>query len=109
MLRKVSKELHPYVVWVLERDEIPYSAKDMGGYMEFSLDGISSRRFSNVIEDAKCEKERREGPTPNIPVLSYRAAMNTERMRKLLNFYGKHCFVILKNEEQKFLDAVKNL
>ena len=109
MLRKVSKELHPYVTWVLERDEIPYSVRDMGGYMEFSLDGISSRRFSNVIEDAKCEKEQREGPTPGIPVLSYRAAMNTERMKKLLNFYGTHCFVIMAGEEQKYYDAVKNL
>lgn len=109
MLRKVSKELHPYVVWVLERDGIPYSAKDMGGYMEFSLEGVSSRRFTNVVEDAKCEKERREGPTPNIPVLSYRAAMNTKRMGDLLDFYGKNCFVIMSGEEQKFIDTVKAL
>lgn len=109
MLRKVSKELHPYVVWVLERDGIPYFAKDMGEYTEFCLEGVSSRRFTNVVEDAKCEKERRESNTPNIPVLSYRAAMNTRRMKKLLDFYRADCFVICKGDEQKYYDAVKKL
>ena len=109
MLRKVSKELYPYVVWVLERDGLSYSAKDMGGYAEFCLKGVSSRRFTNVIEDAKCEKERRESPTPNVPVLSYRAAMNTQRMKKLLDFYEADCFAICEGDEQKYYNNVKNL
>lgn len=109
MLRKVSKELHPCVAWVLERDGIPYSAQDMGGYMEIQTEGVSSRRFSNVVEDAKCEKERRESLIPDIPVLSYRAAMNPERMVSLLNSYGANCFVICEGEEQRYFDTVRNL
>jgi len=109
MLRKVSKELHPYVIWVLERDGIPYSAQDKGGYTEILTDGISSRRFNNVVEDAKCEKERRESSCPGIPVLSYRAAMNTRRMSRLLDSYGSNCFVVYDNDQQKYFNTVKNL
>lgn len=109
MLRKVSKELRPFVTWVLERDGIPYSSQNKGGVAEIRTEDISSRRFNNVVEDAKCEKERRESGCPDIPVLSYRAAMNTERMDKLLKFYGANCFMILKEDEQKFIDAAKNI
>ena len=44
--------------------------------MEFLTDGLSSRQFTNLYEDAECEKERLESPIPDIPVLSYRVAMN---------------------------------
>lgn len=109
MLRKISKELHPFVTWVLERDGIPYSSQNKGGIAEIWTEDISSRRFNNVVKDAKCEKERCESGCPDIPVLSYRAAMNAERMDKLLEFYGANCFVILKEDEQKFIDVAKNI
>lgn len=108
-IRKVSTELTPLVEWVLKRDEFRYTLRDMGGYTEFRIEDISSRRFNNVIEDAKCEKERREGPTPEIPVLSYRALMNPEREARLLKLYGADCCVPYSKDEAKYIKAVKNL
>lgn len=104
MLRAVSKEMTPYVIWTLERDRIPFTYKQIEGeepYTEFRT-CISSRRFSNVVEDAICERERRESPTPEIPILSYRAAANPTRMRKLLEYYRADCFVVRETEQSKY-------
>lgn len=108
MLRTVSRELSPYVAWVLERDGIPYTFKDIQGigqYTEFQMD-TSSRRFRNIVEDAVCEKERRASPTPDIPVLTYRAALNPVRMRALLAFYGTDCFVVLGTDQKKYFHKI---
>ena len=109
MLRRVSKELAPYMSWALERDKISYTVRDMGNYMEFLTDGLPSRQFTNLYEDAECEKERLESFTPEIPVLSYRAAMNTVRMKKILEFYGTDCFVVRKKDHTKYLRTVKDI
>ena len=108
-VRKVSKGLAPFVEWVLERDGILYSSQDQGDYTEFQLEGISSRRFNNVVEDAKCEKERREGLTPEIPVLSYRAMMNPEREARLLKLYGADCCTVYSKDAERYIKAAKNL
>lgn len=108
MLRTVSRELSPYVAWVLERDGIPYTFKDIHGigqYTEFQMD-ISSRRFRNIMEDAVCEKERRASPTPDIPILTYRAALNPVRMRALLTFYDMNCFVVLGTDQKKYFHKI---
>ncbi len=108
-VRKVSKELTPFVEWVLERDGIAYSSQDMGSYTEFRLEGISSRRFSDVVEDAKCEEERRESLTPDIPVLSYRAMMNPEREARLLKLYGADCCTIYSKDAERYIEAEKHM
>lgn len=109
MLRRVRKELAPYMSWALERDKISYNIRDMLDYVEFMTDGLSSRQFTNLYEEAECEKERLESPTPEIPVLSYRAAMNTKRMKKILEYYGADCFVLRKKEYTKYLQTIKDL
>lgn len=108
LIRKVSKELNPFVGWVLKRDGIPYTSRDMGGYVEFRMENVSSRRFNNVVEDAKCEKERRESPTPDIPVLSYRALMNPEREARLLKLYNADCCTVYSKDTEKYIRAEKN-
>ncbi len=107
-VRKVSAELTPLVEWVLERDGFFYSSEDKGGYTEFRISDISSRRFNDVIEDAKCEKERREGPTPEIPVLSYRALMNPEREARLLKLYNADCCVPYSKDVDRYIEAEKH-
>lgn len=109
MLRTVSKELSPYVAWVLERDGILYTSKSLEGighYTEFKTD-ISAQRFRNVLEDAVCERERRASPTPNIPVLSYRAALNPSRMRTLLDYYGADCYVIREKDQSRYYYKIR--
>ena len=114
MMRRVSRELAPFVRWALDRDGIPYKYAEIGenndehGYVVFQLD-ISSRRFTNAVEDAKSEKERRESATPEIPTLSYRAALNPARMQQLLKQYGADCFVVRAAERQKYLKVIKEI
>lgn len=108
MLRTVIKDLSPFVAWVLERDGIPYTSREIEGigqYTEFQTD-ISARRFRNVLEDAVCEKERRASPTPDIPILTYRAALNPVRMRALLTFYDMNCFVVLGTDQKKYFHKI---
>ena len=62
MLRTVIKDLSPFVAWVLERDGIPYTSREIEGigqYTEFQT-AISARRFRNALEDAVCTEERRK-------------------------------------------------
>ena len=109
MLRTVSKALSPFVAWALERDGIPYTSREIEGigqYTEFQTD-ISARRFRNVLEDAVCEKERRASPTPDIPVLSYRASLNPVRMRALLDYYHSDCFVIREQDQIRYYYTVR--
>ncbi len=108
-IRKVSTELTPLVEWVLERDGFSYVSHDMGSYTEFQITDISSRRFNDVIEDAKCEKERRESLTPDIPVLSYRAMMNPEREARLLKLYGADCCTLYSKDTERYIIAAKSL
>lgn len=108
-IRKVSTELTPLVEWVLKRDEFRYTLQDMGGYTEFRIEDISSRRFNDVIEDAKCEKERRESLTPEIPVLSYRALMNPEREARLLRLYGADCCIPYSKDVDKYIEAERHM
>ena len=95
--------------WALKRDGLSYIIRDRGDYVEFMTDGLSSRQFTNLYEEAECEKERLESPTPEIPILSYRAALNTERMKKILEYYGADCFVVAKKEHAKYLQTIKDL
>lgn len=106
--RKVSTDLTPLVEWVLERDGFVYSDENKGAYTEFWIEDISSRRFNDVIEDAKCEKERRESLTPEIPVLSYRALMNPEREARLLKLYGADCCVPYSKDVGRYIEAEKH-
>lgn len=108
-VRKVSTELTPIVEWVLERDGFKYSAQDMGDYTEFRIEDISSRRFSDVIEDAKCEKERRESLTPEIPVLSYRAMLDPKRMVRLLDLYGADCCTVYSKDTERYIEAERRI
>lgn len=110
MMRRVSRELAPFVCWALDRDGIPYKHVEIGendecGYVVFKVD-VSSRRFTNVVEDAKGEKERLESSMPEIPVLSYRAAMNDDRAKKLLKHYGTNCFTVRKAESRKYCETI---
>ena len=125
MLRTVIKDLSPFVAWVLERDGIPYTSREIEGigqYTEFQT-AISARRFRNALEDAVCEKERRASTTPDIPVLSYRASINPSRMRALLNYYRaslnpvrmralldyyhSDCFVIREQDQIRYYYTVR--
>ena len=68
---------------------------------------ISAQRFRNVLEDAVCERERRASPTPDIPVLSYRAALNPSRMRTLLDYYGADCYVIREKDQSRYYYKIR--
>ena len=109
MLRTVIKDLSPFVAWVLERDGIPYTSREIEGigqYTEFQT-AISARRFRNALEDAVCEKERRASPTPDIPVLSYRASISPSRMRALLDYYGADCYVIREKDQSRYYYKIR--
>lgn len=101
MLRKVGKELFPYVIRVMDKYGIGYSSKEYPNYFEISTD-ISSRHFSDVVNDAKCEMQRQNSNCPEIPVVSCRTALNPSKMEAVLNEQHANCFVLLKSEEKKF-------
>lgn len=110
MMRRVSRELVPFVRWALDRDGIPCKYAEIGEekenrYVVFRVD-VPSNRFSRIVEDAKSEKERRESVDPSIPVLSYRASMNDERMKEMLAYYNSDCFIVQTAESRKYCEAV---
>ncbi|MGN0485540.1 MAG: hypothetical protein ACI4HI_18530 [Lachnospiraceae bacterium] len=101
MLRKIEKNIYPYMTRVLKRDGIKFSVKEQPNYYEVESD-ITSRRFNALIEDAKCEKQRENSSCPDIPVVSYKTAINPEKVARILSEFHTDCFVLLKSDETKF-------
>ena len=56
-VRKVSSVMKPYIVLVLKRDGIPFVYTKVEDDYVFTIQ-ISNRRFTEVLEDALCEKQR---------------------------------------------------
>lgn len=81
-IRKVSSVMKPYIEFVLKRDEIPYKMKRKSDCWLFQMD-ISNRRFTEVLEDALCEKQRSRYIS-HIPVYSFRTLMNREKLGRLI-------------------------
>lgn len=103
MLRKVNKELFPYVKQFLSKEHLIKFAENPQFY-EVETD-LSSRQFNLVVEDAKCEKEREESSCPEIPVLSYRTLIHVGRAEQKLKEMQADCFVLLKCDEMKLANA----
>lgn len=102
--RKVSSAMKPYIAYVLERDKIPYQTKEMSGFWLFQMD-ITNRRFTEVLEDALCEKQRNKYIS-RIPVYSFRTLMNSEKLERLMKLNQRRGYHILKQDELKYFAAV---
>ena len=105
MLRRVNKELYPYVSRVLKKDGIQYSVIERPDFYEV-VTGIASRRFNVIIEDAKCEEERECSACPDIPVVSYKTAINPAKVAKIMKEFNADCFVLLRSDEARFAHAI---
>ena len=95
---RVSNVMWPYVHRVLERDgysDISFETTKNGIILE--VDGMSNRRFTEVVEDAKCEKQRHE-QNSGVPVYSYRTLKNKGKHKWLLALNGKRGFHVLKQD-----------
>lgn len=100
-LRKVSPALLPFVEDVCQRDGIPILEKEYekGKKCLISVP-VGSRRFTELIVDAKCEKQRFE--SDGLPVLSYRTVKNTPKRRRILEACGTNAFHILHEDAAKY-------
>lgn len=102
--RKVSSAMKPYIEFVLKRDRIPYEAKRESDYWMFTM-SISNRRFTEVLEDALCEKQRNQYKS-RIPVYSFRTLKNRDKLERLMCLNQKRGYHILKQDETKYFAAV---
>lgn len=99
-IRNVSSTMKPFIVFVLKRDKIPYRVEPSGDGYKFYLK-ISSRRFTEVLEDALCEKQRRTTMS-RTPVYSLRTMRNPEKRDRLMRLNGRKGFHILKQDREKY-------
>ena len=98
---RVSNVMWPYVHKVLARDgysDMSFQTTKNGIFLE--VDGMSNRRFSEVIEDAKCEKQRHE-QNSGIPVYSYRTLKNKGKRNRLFAMNGKRGFHVLRQDVER--------
>ena len=89
----VSDEMLPYVLAVLERDNIFYRVDKNQVTVP-----LSGNQFHIVVEDAACEKERRY-----IPVYSFRTLQNKEKFARLRRLNKTPAFHLLKRDISRFL------
>ena len=97
---KVSQFMWPYVQFVLLRDEISYEVKEKQTNTLLLSFGGSGKRFTEVLEDALCEKQRVESAS-NVPVYSYRTIRDHKKRLRLEKFYGRRGFHTLKQDYEK--------
>lgn len=104
--RKVSKELFLFLLKILEKGDIAYACEDCGEWMEVDT-ALTCRQFAECIEQAKCEAERLSNGCPDIPVVSYRTALHTEKLNAILKQFNTSCFFILSGDERKWQQVTK--
>lgn len=102
--RKVSSAMKPYIEFVLQRDNIPYKTEKFPEYWIFQMT-ISNQRFTEVLEDALCEKQRNRYISKT-PVYSFRTLMNQEKLEHLMTLNHRRGYHILKQDELKYFAAV---
>ena len=96
---KVSTVMWPYVRSVLKRDEISYETKKENGKILLLFSG-NGKRFTEVLEDALCEKQRAESSS-KLPVYSYRTLRNHEKRDRLMKLNNRRGFFVLKQDAEK--------
>lgn len=95
----VSKKMKPYVQFVMERDKIPFEfSTNKKGYV-LSFNG-SNKDFTEVLEDALCEKQREESNS-TIPVYSYNTLKNEKKRNRLMKLNRRKGFVVLRSDIKK--------
>lgn len=99
--KNVSMVMKPYVSFVLKRDHIPYQCEPDKENYKFWIP-ISNRRFTEVLEDALCEKQRRE-TWSKTPVYSLRTLRNSQKMKRLIHLNGRKGFRILRQDKEKYM------
>ncbi len=100
----VSLAIWPYMKNVLERDDIIYSVHYIN-HEKLLLDAnISARRFTEVMEDTLCEKQR-ETTRSKVPVYSYRTLKNKDKRKRLINLNGKTGFHVYSKDIKKCKSA----
>lgn len=92
---KVSAEMLPYVVKVLNRDSISYEI----GNNTIKVP-LSGNKFHIVVEDAACELERKD-----IPVYSMRTIMNKKKFKRLRQLNNCNAFHVLQRDQELFLNS----
>ena len=99
---RVKKEIAPHLIFVLERDKVPYQYYCPEGETHFLfLVDANSRYFKILMEDAYCE-EQRHRHVSCIPVYSARTLRNTDKLKRLKKLNGKTGFVLLRRDAKQF-------
>ena len=93
MKRVVDRSLLNYLEQVLDERNEKYSVS-----LIINTD-MSDDAWGMTIKDAKCEKQRLESNTPDIPVVSFETLTSNEKMINILDKYKTDCFFVL-NEDQ---------
>ena len=90
----------PHIQTVLKRDNIAFDFKQAEENKYTLLFDGSSRRFTEVLEDALCEKQRVENHS-RIPVYSYRTLRNENKRQRLMKLNGRKGFVVINKDLDK--------
>lgn len=104
--RKVSSAMKKYVEFVLCRDMIPYRYEEKDDYYYFYV-ASSNKRFTEVVEDALCEKQREEGGM-DIPVYSFQTTENEAKMKRLRILNKTNSYMLLKGKSVKLFNEKYN-
>lgn len=93
---RVKSEMAPHLIYVLERDKVPYQYYTPKGKSCFLFYvQANTHHFKILMEDAYCEKQRHESIS-NIPVYSDRTIKNREKLERLQRIYNRRGFMRLK-------------
>ncbi len=92
-----------YIEHVLDRDNIPYTIiSDENGETVLNVSDEADKE--EIMEDVRCEQQR-ESTDSKFPVYSYRTLQNKAKRDRLMSFYGRRGFHVLKSDETKCRNA----
>ena len=99
----ISEGLTKYVKIICQRDHIPHTITTVEDG-KFSLKIPTQVNADELLEDVLCEQQR-DQTNAKIPVYSYRTLSDKEKLERLMDYYGKKGFHVLKEDEKKCREA----
>ena len=98
MKRVVDRNLLNYMEQVLDDCGEKYSVSVI---IDTSMDEDA---WHTAVKDAKCEKQRLESNTPNIPVVSFETLASDGKLEQILDKYKTDGFFVLEEDQARVND-----
>lgn len=98
MKRVVDRKLLNYLEPILEERNETYSVSVI---VNTDMDEDA---WHTAVKDAKCEKQRLESNTPNIPVVSFETLASDDKLEQILDKYKTDGFFVLEEDQARVND-----